>query len=406
MAKRFCDSQKRQNRARCQLGVVMNGYVGRLLRGGLAVSALALMTACGENQYIPPPPPKVTVMTPVQQGVIRYFETTGNTVAMNSASLVARVKGYLQQVQYKDGDYVKTGTPLFVIEPEPYKLQYESAQAAQSGAEANLKKLEADYNRQVDLAARQVSAQVTLDQALAARDSGRATLTQSETDTQNAAINLGYTEVKAPFDGYVTARLVSVGQLVGADTATQLATIVQTDPIYVNFNIGEKDVLDTRAALAKRGETVAELVGKLPIEVGLQIETGYPHKGVLEYAAPMVDQSTGTMQVRGIFQNPNRTLLPGYFVRVRIPTSDQAVPSLLVPDTALGSDQSGRYLLVVNADNVIEQRKVTTGALVGELRVIDVGLKPDDRVVVGGQLRAIPGQKVDPQIRPAADAAK
>jgi len=383
----------------------MSGCVRRVLRGGLAVSALALTAACGENQYIAPPPPKVTVMTPVQQGVTHYFETTGNTVAMNSTPLVARVQGYLQQVQYKDGDYVKKDTPLFVIEPEPYKLKYESAQAAQAGAEANLKKLEADYNRQVDLANRQVSAQVTLDQALAARDSGKATLTQSETDTQTAAINLGYTEVKAPFDGYVSARQVSVGQLVGADTPTQLATIVQTDPIYVNFNIGEKDVLDTRAALAKRGETVADLVGKLPIEVGLQTETGYPHKGVLEYVAPTVNQSTGTMQVRGIFQNPNRTLLPGYFVRVRIPTSDQAVPSLLVPDTALGADQSGRYVLVVNADNVIEQRKVTTGPGVGELRVIDTGLKPDDKVVVGGQLRAIPGQKVDPQIR-TSDAAK
>jgi RND family efflux transporter MFP subunit len=119
-----------------------------------------------------------------------------------------------------------------------------------------------------------------------------------------------------------------------------------------------------------------------------------------------VDQSTGTMQVRGIFENPNRIILPGNFVRVRIPVSDQPVSSLLVPDTALGADQSGRYVLVVNADNVIEQRKVTTGPAVGELRVIDNGLKPDDRVVVGGQLRAIPGQKVDPQTRSADTAAK
>jgi RND family efflux transporter MFP subunit len=385
--------------------MVMNGYIRRMLQGALVVAGPAFLAGCGENQYIPPPPPQVTVVKPIQQEVTRYFETTGNTVAVNSAPLVARVQGYLQAVLYKDGAYVKKDTPLFVIEPEPYKLKYESAQAAQSGAEANLKKLEAEYNRQVDLASRQVSAQVTLDQALAARDSGRATLTQSQTDTQTAAINLGYTEVKAPFNGYITARQVSVGQLVGADSPTQLATIVQTDPIYVNFNISEKDALEARAALAEKGETVADMVGKLPIEVGLQTEEGFPHKGVLEYVAPTVNQSTGTMQVRGIFQNPNRTLLPGYFVRVRIPMSTEP-SALLVPDTALGADQSGRYVLVVNANNVVEQRKVTVGPLVSDLRVIDKGLKLDDRVVIGGQLRAIPGQKVDPQLRPAAANAK
>jgi RND family efflux transporter MFP subunit len=391
--------------AAAELGVAMNGYVRRLLQGTLVVAGSAFLAGCGENQYIPPPPPQVTVVNPLQQEITRYFETTGNTVAMNSAPLVARVQGYLQQVQYKDGAYVKKDTPLFVIEPEPYKLKYESAQAAQSGAEANLKKLEADYNRQVDLANRQVSAQVTLDQALAARDSGRATLTQSQTDTQTAAINLGYTEVKAPFDGYVTARQVSVGQLVGADSPTQLATIVQTDPIFVNFNISEKDALQARAALAEKGETVADMVGKLPIEVGLQTEEGFPHKGVLEYVAPTVNQSTGTMQVRGIFQNPNRTLLPGYFVRVRVPMSKEP-SALLVPDIALGADQSGRYVLVIGADNIVEQRKVTVGPLVGDLRVIDLGLKPDDRIIVGGQLRAIPGQKVDPQLRSASASAK
>lgn len=381
----------------------MKACVRRLFFGALAVAGPVGLAGCSENQYIPPPPPKVTVMTPVQQPVTVYFETTGNTVAINSAPLVARVQGYLQEVQYQDGSFVKKDTPLFVIEPEPYKLKYESAQAAQAGAQANLKKFQAEYQRQVDLASRQVSAQVTLDQALAARDSGQATLTQSETDTQNAAINLGYTEVKAPFDGYVTARQVSVGQLVGQDSPTQLATIVQIDPIYVNFNISERDALEARKSLSNKGETVADLVGKLPIEVGLQTEEGYPHKGVLEYVAPIVDQSTGTMQVRGTFENPNRTMLPGYFVRVRIPTA--SVPSaLLVPDASLGADQSGRYLLVIGPDNVIEQRKVTVGQVLGDLRVIESGLKADDRVVVGGQLRAIPGQKVDPQLRPATGA--
>jgi RND family efflux transporter MFP subunit len=130
--------------------------------------------------------------------------------------------------------------------------------------------------------------------------------------------------------------------------------------------------------------------------VGLQTETGFPHKGKLDYAAPTINQSTGTLPVRGLLPNPDRVLLPGYYVRVRVPF-DQQQNALLVPDVALGSDQAGRYVLVVNGDNVVEQRKVVTGQLEGELRVIESGLKPDDRVVIAGLLRAIPGQKVDPQ---------
>jgi len=136
----------------------------------------------------------------------------------------------------------------------------------------------------------------------------------------------------------------------------------------------------------------------VPIEVGLQTETGYPHQGKLDYAAPSINQSTGTLAVRGVVPNPNRVLLPGYFVRVRVPV-DQQPNALLVPDTALGSDQSGRYVLVVTGENVIEQRKVDTGPLEGDLRVIESGLKPEDRVVTAGLLRAVPGQKVDPQLQ-------
>ena len=137
---------------------------------------------------------------------------------------------------------------------------------------------------------------------------------------------------------------------------------------------------------------------QLPVEVGLQTETGYPHKGKLDYASPTLNQSTGTLAVRGVLPNPDRVLLPGYFVRVRVPF-DQQKNALLVPDVALGSDQAGRYVLVVNGDNVVEQRKVQTGPLDGDLRVIESGLKPDDRVVIAGLLRAIPGQKVDPQLQ-------
>jgi RND family efflux transporter MFP subunit len=170
----------------------------------------------------------------------------------------------------------------------------------------------------------------------------------------------------------------------------------------VNFNVSEQDVQRIRAEILRRGLTPADL-RKVPIEMGLQTETGYPHRGALDYAAPTVDSSTGTLAARAILENSGRVLLPGYFARVHIPDGDLKT-SLLVPDVALGSDQAGRYLLVVNKDNVVEQRKVELGPQVETLRVIDSGISADDRVIVGGLLRAIPGQKVDPQTQTASSA--
>ena len=363
-----------------------------------ALGALALvLSGCGQdNRYVAPPPTKVTVVVPLQQPVTRYLEATGNTAAVNTTNLVARVSGFLQEINYKDGDQVKEGATLFVIEPEPYKLKLEQAQAAEAAAQATLKQTESEYERQTDLASRE--------RALGAakkRDSAQAKLRQAQVDTKQAAINLGYTQVKAPFDGIVTARLVSLGELVGANGPTQLATIVQTAPIYVNFTVNEQEVLRVRAELRRLGIKPEELK-QVPVEVGLQSDEGYPHTGTLDYAAPSVTQSTGTLAVRAILPNKDQVLLPGYFVRVRIAEDPQE--ALLVPDVALGADQGGRYVLVVNKDNVVEQRKVVTGPKIGELRAIDGGLKPDDRVIVAGLLRAIPGQKVDPQLQTIAAA--
>ncbi len=363
-----------------------------------AVSVTA--AACGQdNRYAAPPPPKVTVAIPIEQEVTRYFEATGNTAAVNTVDLVARVQGFVQAISYTDGDYVKKGTSLFTIEPEPYKLKVEAAQASVASARANLKQTEAEFQRQADLVTRQVSTQANYDKALAQRDSNQADLQSAQANEQQAEINLGYTDVTAPFDGIVTARQVSIGQLVGANATTVLSTIVQIDPIYVNFTASERDVLEVRANLAKTGRTTADLLG-LPVEIGLQTEAGYPHAGKLDYIAPTVDPSTGTLAARATLQNANRILLPGYFVRVRVPARPQ--PALLVPDVALGTDQGGRYVLVVNKDNVVEQRRVAPGPLLGELRVIETGLTKGDHVVVGGIMRAIPGQKVDAELQAAA----
>jgi RND family efflux transporter MFP subunit len=363
----------------------------------VAVLSLVLLTGCEQNAFVPPPPAAVDVALPVQRTITRYLEATGNTAPIKSVDLVARVQGVLQAINYQDGAFVKEGTTLFTIEPQTYQLKLDQAQAAEAGAQASLKQAEADYKRQADLVARQAVSQATLDQSTSTRDNAQANLQQAQVNTKIAAVNFSYTNVTAPFDGIVSAHLVSAGELVGAASPTQLATIVQFDPIYVNFNVNEQDVLRIRAQAARKGLTASDLK-QLPIEVGLQSETGYPHTGKLDYAAPTVNQSTGTLAVRGVLPNADRVLLPGYFVRVRVPL-DQQQGALLVPDVALGSDQAGRYLLVVTGENVVEQRKVQVGPLEGDLRVIESGLKPDDRVVIAGLLRAIPGQKVDPKLQ-------
>lgn len=377
-------------------------HIRRAVVAGAALGALA---ACGEsNTYVPPPPPKVTVVQPVKRAVTIYLEATGNSAAVNTANLVARVPGFLSTVNYKDGDLVKKGTLLFTIEPESYALKYKQAQAAEEAAAATVKQTQADYDRQVDLAARGTASKATLDSSTANRDTARANYEQAQVNTKLAQINYGYTSVTAPFDGIVTARTVSVGEYVGANSQpTVLATIVQHDPIYVNFSINERDLLRIRAEVRRRGLTPDDLK-KVPVEIGLQTDEGYPHRGALDYAAPTVDASTGTLTARAIVENPRRVLLPGLFVRVRVPIEKQD-DALLVPDVALGSDQSGRYVYVVNKDNVVEQRNVDMGPLDGTLRVINKGVNADDRVIVAGLLRAIPGQKVEPQTAAPAQAA-
>jgi RND family efflux transporter MFP subunit len=355
-----------------------------------------LLSSCGQgNQYVEPPPPKVTVVTPAQQQIHRYLEATGNTAAVNSTDLVARVPGFVQQIFHDDGNQVAMGTLLYTIEPEPYQVKLEQAKAAEFGAEATLKQAETAYQRMADLLSRQTASQAQYDQAIATRDSAKASLDQARANTKLAQLNYDYTQVTAPFAGIVTARQVSLGQYVGGSaTPTVLASIVQHDPIYVNFSISEQDALRVRAELMRRGVTFADLK-TVTVEFGLQSETGYPHKGTIDYVAPTINQTTGTLSGRAIFNNNNRVLLPGYFVRVRIPGPERNV--LLIPDVALGSDQGGRYVLVASKDNVVEQRKVEIGPRVDTLRVIESGITVEDRVIVGGLLRAIPGQKVDPQ---------
>ena len=364
---------------------------------GVVLLSVVLLTSCKrQNAYAPPPAPQVVVAHPAKQMVTPYLEATGNTVAYNQVDLVARVSGFLQDIRYTDGATAKRGDTLFVIEPAPYQAKLQQAQAGLQSAQAQVSQSDAEYDRQASLSRNDFSSKSTLDQARAQRDSNRANLLNQQAAVTLAATNLGYTQVTAPFDGIVSAHEVAVGSLVGANGPTKLASIVQIDPIYVTFNVSEQDVLRIRASLRAHGISESDLK-KVPVEIGLMTEQGYPHKGTLDYAAPGVDTSTGTLLVRGVIPNADRALLPGFFARVRVPMVPRQAEALLVPDTALGADQTGRYLLVVDKDNVVQQRSVTTGPQLGALRVIQTGLQPDDQVIVSGLQRAIPGEKVTPK---------
>ncbi|MDP1961064.1 MAG: efflux RND transporter periplasmic adaptor subunit [Reyranella sp.] len=374
--------------------------LNRSLQGWIALPLLAVsLSACKpENKFMPPPPAEISVAPPLQQQVAPFEVLTGNTVSFATVDLVARVEGFLTAIQYVDGAFVKKGDTLFVIEQTMYKAKVKEAQAELDSAKAALVQAEAEFTRQETLLRQNVSAQATFDVAKAKRDSARANVENQEGNLIVAQTNLGYTTVLAPFDGIVSKHLITVGELVGNGVATKLATIVQLDPMYVTFNMSEQDVLQIRENLKERRLDVEEL-SKIPLSIGLMNEDGFPHQGFLNYVSPELDATTGTILVRGLFQNPTRALVPGFFVRVKVPKGLGAAAALLVPNRVIAEDQAGKYLLVVNKDNVVEQVRITTGQLItGGLRVISTGLKADDRVVLSTNSRAIPGGKVVPKL--------
>lgn len=369
--------------------------VARLYLALACLSSVVLAGCDDRNKYQPPPPPEVGFQKPQLRRVTLYLELTGNTSAFNKVELVARVQGFLEKVGYKDGESVAAGTTLFEIEPAPYQTSLQIAEASQKQQEALLVQAEADLARQITLMQRQAASEAKLDESRSKRDSTVAALEQAKGQVQQARINLAYTQIKAPFAGVVTARLADPGSLVGAGSPTKLATLVQIDPIYVNFNVNEQQVLQIREQLRSQGLTIKDL-GPIPVEVGLQTDTGFPHTGRIDYIAPDLDQSTGTLAVRALLDNKQVVLLPGLFVRVRVPVQ-RDLESMLVPDRALGNGQLGRYVLVIDDKNVVEQRPVETGDVIdGGLRIIKAGLKPEDRVVVSGIQRAVPGSIVKP----------
>jgi multidrug efflux system membrane fusion protein len=370
----------------------------RLLPLAVLISGL-LLAGCNssKNAYVPPPPPKVVVAQPLQQPVTLYLELTGNTQAFKSVDLVARVQGYLESIDYTDGAFVKRGAQLFGIERDTYQAQLDQAKATLASDQAVQAYNESEYKRQAALARQDFASQATLQDWKSKYDQATASILNAQAAIELANINLGYTKVLAPFDGIVTNHQVDVGSLVGVSGPTKLATIVQTDPLYVYFNLSEPQVLAIKESNAKAGVPfrTTDLSG-IPVDIGLQGEEGYPHKGHMDYASPQVDASTGTLTVRAVLDNKDHTLLPGLFVRVRTPVTHQD-KALLTQNSAIGTSQEGSYVLVVGADNVVQRKIVKTGDRQGLLRIIESGLDPSDWVVTEGIQRAFPGAKVEPQ---------
>jgi RND family efflux transporter MFP subunit len=343
-------------------------------------------------------PPSIPVTLPINQTVSDMVTITGNAAAVAQVKLVARVAGYLEKISFQDGGIVKQGDLLFTVQQDQYKAQLLQAQAQLQLQQAALLYAKTEVQRYTALLKKDAATQVDVDHWNFEKASADANIIAAKAQVAIADLNMSYTEVRAPFDGQMGRHLIDVGNLVGGSGADAvLAEITQLDPIYVVANLSSAQALQIRDNLNQRRLTLEQLQ-QVPIEVAQQNQTGFPLKGTLQYVSPGIDPATGTLMVRGILRNPNRTLLPGMFVNMRMPMGKTLQSALLVPDKALQEDQGGRYLLIVDQNDVIQQRYVQLGELSGGLRVIASGIKPDDRIVTGELWRATPGLKVAPKL--------
>jgi len=340
---------------------------GRLrnISGWIVASALlALLPGCGEKPKAqPPPPPKVTVAQPVRRMVTDALELTGNTQAIYSVQLVARVTGYLEKVLFQDGQLVKKGQPLFIIQQNTYEASLQQAEAQILLQQAQLVFAQKQLERFSNLLPNNAASQTDVDNWRYQRDSARANLEAARAQRELAQLNLDYTTVTAPFDGRIDRRLQDPGNLVGSNGNTVLAQISQIDPLYVYFNISDLDL--ARLLKSTQGIPGSPDARKWPVLAGLPNEAGYPHRGYLDFAAISLTTTTGTLLLRGIMPNADARILPGLFARVRVPLEEKA--TFLVPDAAIGHDQQGAYVLVVNEKHLVERGGVKTGVAVESL---------------------------------------
>ena len=343
-----------------------------------------------------PPPPAVTVAKPLVKEMEEWNDFTGQFEPLDSVEVRARVSGYLESINFIDGQLVNKGDLLFVIEPRPYELALETSKAQLSQSEAELQLAQAQLDRTAQLRKNDYATKETYDErvsqvaiAAAARDSAMASVNQAQ-------LNLDYTRVTAPVSGRMGRHEVSVGNLVMGGTAgstTLLTTIVSLDPIWLTFNVSEGDGM-TYKRLVQKGEIRSARDNTVKVEGQLMDEKTWTVKGTIDFVDNQYNRSSGTIRVRAAFPNPDLFITPGQFGRVRVPMS-QLRPTILVPDAAVVTDQSVKVLFTVTADGTVVPKQVELGAVTDDgLRIIRSGITPDDRVIINGLLRARPGAKV------------
>jgi RND family efflux transporter MFP subunit len=382
---------------------------GRIAFTLALVAFASALAGCGESQpqaqgaAAAPPPPQVTVSKPVKKLVADHDEYVGRFVSVDYVEVRARVSGYLDTIHFKDGEMVSKGEPLFTIDRRPFQATLDQTKASLSQARANLAFAESDLKRSEGLPRGAVITQQTFEQRVQAERVARAAVESQEAAVRQAELDFAFTELTAPVSGRIGDRRVSPGNLVTGGTSgntTLLATIASTDPIRFEFTFDESSYL---RYLRATGDG-AEATSKLPVRLKLIDEPSFNHTGTMDFVDNVIDRSSGTIRGRAEFPNPNGTFTPGMFGRIELAPKAPA-EALLVPDTAIGTEQVRKFVLVVDANNTATPKYVTLGPVVDGLRVITAGLSADDVVIVNGLMRVRPGMKVAPQEAAPASAS-
>jgi len=369
-----------------------------------------LLAACGSAPPVAPvPAPEVSISRPLTEPVEDALEWTGRTAAVEEVEVRARVSGYIAKVHFVEGTMVRAGDLLFEIDPREYRAAVLRSEGEVARLRALLARAEAEVARTQRLRPAGAASEREVETAIAQKGAAEGELRAALAQLEQARLDLEFTRVTAAIAGRVSRAEITAGNLVvvGPQGGPLLTTIVRQDPMYVYFDVDERSLLQFRQArLGQRGEAVPPDVrsANAPVRIGLANEEGFPHAGTIDFIDNRVDPATGTIRVRGVFANADGLLAPGLFVRVRLPLGPPR-PALLVAERAIGTDQDRKFVLVVNAQNVVEYRPVTLGARHGALRVVLSGLGAEDWVVVNGVQRARPGLTVTPQrvaMQPAA----
>ena len=365
----------------------------------LAVAAVLLGGGCKPKSIVTTQPPTVSVIQPVARDVVEWDEYIGRLESPETVEVRARVNGYLDKVHFKEGQKVKQGDLLFTIDPRPYQAEFHHAEAEYERMVSQTELAKNDFERAQRLIVTKAISEEDYDTKSKTYTAAQAAMRSAKAAMDLAKLNLEFTEVRSRIDGRTSRALVTEGNLISSGIsgsgATLLTTVVSQDPLYCYVDVDERSILKY-LQLRREGRRESALDKPIPVEMALADETGYPHKGFTDFVDNKIDPTTGTLHARGVFPNPERerALGPGFFVRMRIPGSGK-YPALLIPDRALGSDQSLKFVYVVNAEKKVEFRPVKIGPMIDGLRVVKEGLKPGELVIVEGLLRVRPGVVVD-----------